>query len=92
MVLNIKDDEKLSGVQLQALLNMKKRKTDKSISSLKKKHMLLLWKEWKGRQLETPQYDNELVYSVNEMTFDYGTITENDTIVRRNEEEKVESG
>ena len=93
MALNIEDDAKLTGVQLRALLNMKRRKTDKSLSALKKKEMLLLWKEWKGRPLETPQYDNELVHSVNEMTFDYGntTITEIDTVECPNEEEKVES-
>ena len=91
----IEDDGKLTGVQLRALLNMKKRKTEKSISVLKKKEMLLLWKEWKGRPLETPpQYDNELlVHSVNEMTFDHGnsTITKNDSLESLNEEEKVES-
>ena len=72
---------------------MKKRKTDKSISDLKKKEMLLLWKEWKGRPLETPQYYNELVHSVNEMTFDYGnsTITEIDTVECLNEEENIQS-
>ena len=72
---------------------MKKRKTDKSISALKKKEMLLLWKEWKGRPLETPQYDNELVHSVNEITFDYinTTITEDDTLVCLNEEGKASS-
>ncbi len=78
MALNMEDDEKLTGMQLRILLNMKKRKTNKSISALKKKDMMLPWQEWKGRKLETPQYDNELVYSVNKMTFDYGTITEND--------------
>ena len=68
MNLNIDDDNKLTGVQLRVLLNMKKRKTDKPISSLKKQGMLLLWKEWKARPLEAPEYANELVESVNEAT------------------------
>ena len=40
MNLNILDDEKFNGAQLQAFLNMMKRKTDESISALKKKDIL----------------------------------------------------
>jgi hypothetical protein len=43
------DDEKLTGTQLRVLLNMKKRKTDNPITSLKKKELFTLWKEWKAR-------------------------------------------
>ena len=45
MSLSIDNDNKLTGAQLQALLNMKKWKTDSPISSLRKKDMLLSWKE-----------------------------------------------
>ena len=79
MNLNIDDDNKLTGVQLRALLNMKKRKTDKPISSLKKQDMLLLWKEWKARPLEAPEYTNELVQSVNEAS-QPTTITDQETL------------
>ena len=68
MSLSIDNDNKLTGAQLRALLNMKKRKTDSPISSLRKKDMLLVWKEWKARPLEGPEYTNELVESVNEAT------------------------
>ena len=37
MTLNVFDDEKLTTGKLRSLLNMKKRKTGKSISGLKKK-------------------------------------------------------
>ena len=79
MNLNITDDEKLTAGQLRSLLNMKKRKTDKSISGLKKKELLDLWKEWKARPLETLRFDNDIVCSVNEVTHDT-TITDNDAI------------
>ena len=51
MGLSIDNDNKLTGAQLRALLNMKKRKTDSPISSLKKKDMLLLWKKWKAQNI-----------------------------------------
>ena len=63
MNLNL-DDEKLSGNQLEVLFNFKRRKTDKSFSSCKKKELPQLWKEWKPRCDEPPEYDNEVVYSV----------------------------
>ena len=89
MKLNIANDEKLTGAHLRTLLNMKKRKTDTSISALKKKDMLLLWREWKGRPLESPQFENEFVHSVNGISNDSTTITENETIESRHEEEKI---
>ena len=45
MTLNVSDDEKLTTGQLRSLLNMKKRKTDKSFSGLKKKDFIVLWRE-----------------------------------------------
>ena len=66
MNLQITDDTKLTGVQLRSLLNMKRRKTDKPISSMKKVDMLTLWKEWKARPVEAPQYDHDLVESIHE--------------------------
>jgi len=72
-------DEKLTIGHLRSLLNMKKRKTDKSISGLKKKEMLVLWKEWKARPLEPLLFDHDIVYSVNEVSHDT-TITDNDAI------------
>ena len=70
MNLKTDDDSNLTGIQLRLLLNIyiKKRKTDKPISSLKKQDMLLLWKVWKDRPLEAPEYANSLVDSVNEAT------------------------
>ena len=62
MNLNVTDDEKLTAGQLRSLLNMEKRKTDKSISGLKKKEMLVLWKEWKARPLEPLLFDNDIWY------------------------------
>ena len=76
--LNLSDD-KLTIGHLRSLLNMKKRKTDKSISGLKKKEMLVLWQEWKARPLEPLLFDNDIVFSVNEVSHDT-TITENDAI------------
>lgn len=35
-------------MQLQLLLTIKKSRTDKPISGLKKKEMLVLWEEWKS--------------------------------------------
>ena len=58
------DDDKLSGNQLKVLLNFKKRKTDKGFSSLKKKELLQLWKEWKPRCDEPHEFENAMVYSV----------------------------
>lgn len=75
MKLGITDDEKLTGVQLRSLLNMKKRKTDKPISSMKKSDMLTLWKEWKTRPVEAPQFEHELVESVHEVQHDDVDIT-----------------
>ena len=49
---------------------MKKRKTDKSISGLKKKEMLVLWKEWKARPPEPLLFDNDLVSSINKVSHD----------------------
>ena len=91
MNLNITDDNKLTGSQLRSLLNMKKRKTDKPISALKKKDMLLLWREWKGRPLESPQFENEFVHSVNGISNDDIPTNENETFVSPNEEEMIES-
>ena len=68
MNLNIDDDDKLTVVQLRVLLNMKRRKTDKPISSLKKQDILLSWKEWKTQPLKAPEYANGLVESINEAT------------------------
>ena len=78
MNLNV-SDEKLTIGQLHHLLNMKKRKTDKSISGLKKKEMLVLWKEWKAHPLEPLLFDNDIVYSVNEVSHDT-TISDNNAI------------
>ena len=58
------DDDKLSGNQLKVLLNFKKQKTDKGFSSLKKKELLQLWKEWKPRCDQPHEYENTMVYSV----------------------------
>ena len=92
MNLNITDENKLTGSQLQALLNMKKRKTDKTISALKKKDMLLLWREWKSRPLESPQFENEIVHSINGISSDDVTTTENnETIESPHQEERIES-
>jgi len=79
MSLSVDDDNKLTGAQLRALLNMKKRKTDSPISSLRKKDMLLLWKEWKARPSEGPEYTHELVESVNEAT-QASTISAHETL------------
>ena len=87
MNLNI-DDNKLTGVQLLVLLNMKKRKTDQPISSLKKQDMLLLWKEWKARPLEAPEYANELVESVNAAT-QATTISAHETTASNEEEDVI---
>ena len=76
MKLNVTDDTKLTAAQLKSLLAMKKRKTDKSISTLKKNQMLELWQEWKARPIETPEYENELLLSVNKATVDK-TISDN---------------
>ena len=71
MNLQITNDTKLTAVQLRLLLNMKKRKSDQPISSMKKSDMLALWKEWKTRPLEAPQYHNDdLVQSVHEVSHD----------------------
>jgi len=91
MKLNIVNDDKLTGAHLRTLLNMKKRKTDTSISALKKKDMLLLWREWKGRPLESPQFENEFVHSVNGISNDDIPTNENETIESPNEEEMIES-
>ena len=92
MNLNITDENKLTGSQLRALLNMKKRKTDKTISALKKKDMLLLWREWKSRPLESPQFENEIVHSINGISSDDVTTTENnETIESPHQEERIES-
>ena len=50
--------------------SMKKRKTDKTISTLKKKEMFVLWQEWKAWPVEPLEYHNELIQSVNEATVD----------------------
>ena len=43
-IMNLKlDDDKLSGNPWKVLLNSKKQKPDKSLSSLKKKELLQLW-------------------------------------------------
>ena len=81
MTLNVSDDDKLTTGQLRSLLNMKKRKTDKSISGLKKKDLIVLWREWKARPLEPLVFDNDLVESVNELSHDT-TISDNDAIER----------
>ena len=41
--------------------------------------MLVLWKEWKSRPLDPPEYENDLVISVNEVSHDT-TIDMNDSI------------
>ena len=55
------EDDQLSGNQLKVLLHFKKRRTDKSFSSFKKKELLQLWKEWKPRLDEPPEYLNSIV-------------------------------
>ena len=67
-------DEKLSGNQLRVLLGFKKQKTDKGFSSLKKKELLQLWKEWKPRLDMPPEYDNIMVHSVSGATVDTSTV------------------
>ena len=57
-------DDKLTANQLKVLVNVKKQKYDKSFSSLKKKKLLQLWKEWKPRFDESQVYNNAMVYSV----------------------------
>ena len=88
MNLNIDDNNKLAGAHLQVLLNMKKRNTDKPISSLKKQDMLLLWKEWKAWPLEVPEYANELFESVNEAT-QVSTIPAYETLAPNEDEELI---
>ena len=79
--LNINDVD-LTIAQLRALLNMKKRKTDKSFSSFKKIDLLCLWAEWKHRPNEAPQYNNELVESVHEASIlDQSSAIEKETTV-----------
>ena len=64
-VINLKlEDDQLSGNQLKVLLHFKKRRTDKSFSSFKKKELLQLWKEWKPRLDEPPEYVNTMVHSI----------------------------
>ena len=70
MNLQITNDTKLTEVQLRLLLSMKRRKTDKPISTMKKVDMLALWKEWKTRSVEAPQYDHNLVESAQEVSND----------------------
>ena len=78
--LQIVDDRKLTAAQLRSLLNMKKRKNDRPISSMKKVELLYLWTEWKHRPNEPPQYENELVESVNEApALTHSTNTDNET-------------
>ena len=50
--------------------NMKKGKTDKSISVLKKKDLIVLWREWNARPLGPLVFDNDHVKSVNEVSHD----------------------
>ena len=78
MVLNI-DDEKLSGNQLKSLLDFKKWKADKGFSSMKKKELLQLWKEWKAKLATQPEYDNNIVESVAEVSHDT-TLIDNSTL------------
>ena len=89
MSLQITDDTKLTGVQLRSLLNMKRRKTDKPISSMKKVDMLALWKDWKTRPVEAPQYDHDLVESVHEVSNDGNDTTPDETTNSKDGEENV---
>ena len=57
-------DEKLTITQLKSLLAFKKRKSDKTFSSLPKSDLLALWKEWKHRTIESPFCDNDVIQSV----------------------------
>ena len=78
MVLYI-NDEKLSRDQLKSLLNFKKWKADKGFSSTKKKELLQLWKEWKVRLDTQPEYDNNIIESVAEVSHD-ATLIDNSTL------------
>ena len=42
---------------------------------MKKGDMLALWKEWKTRPVEAPQYDHDLVQSVHEVSHDVNDTT-----------------
>ncbi len=58
---------------------MKKWKNDRSISFLKKMDLLYLWTEWKHCPNEPPQYENDLIKSVNEAPVSHSTNTDNET-------------
>ena len=89
MNLQITNDTKLTGVQLRSLLNMKRRKTDKPIFSMKKVDMLALQKDWKTRPVEAPQYDHDLVESVHEVSCG-GNDTSTDEITNSKDGEENE--
>ena len=74
------DDEKLNVTQSKILLMMKKRKTDKAFSSLKKNELLNLWKEWKGRVIEEPTFSNAVTNSATNVPM-RNTEDNNDTSV-----------
>ena len=74
------DDEKLNVTQLKIFLTMKKRKTDKAFSSLKKNELLNLWKEWKGRVIEEPTFSNAVTNSATNVPMP-NTEDNNDTSV-----------
>ena len=87
MNLQITNDTKLTGVELRLFLNMKRRKTDQPISSMEMVDMLALWKEWKTRPVEAPQYDHDLVESVHEVSND-GNDTTTDEITNSKDGEE----
>ena len=57
-------DKKLTITQLKSLFAFKKRKADKTISSLPKHDLLQLWKEWKHQVVEPAFQNDDLIQSV----------------------------
>ena len=56
---------------------------------MKKSDMLILWKDWKTRPVETTQYDHDLVQSVHEVSCDDVDTTMDQTT---NNQDGVENG
>ena len=52
---------------------------------------MLLWREWKGLSLKSPQFENEYVHSVNGISNVNSSITENETIESPHQEKNIES-
>ena len=68
---------------------MKKRKNDRPISSMKKVELLYLWTEWKHRPNEPPQYENDLIESVNEAPVTHSTNTDNETTILNEDDHRT---